>query len=245
MLPRFYAPDLDPEQPHVTLRAEEAHHLTRVMRLRAGDEVAVFDGRGTEYQARVAQAERSSVRLVLAERIEPLREPRVELTLVQSVLKGDGMDDVVRDCTMVGVRRIHPVISARTTVKVAALSKALERWRRVALSSAKQSGRARLPDIDEPEEFGAWLQAGPHPGALVLLEPAAAMSGMVTIRALVNEPAPSTAALLVGPEGGWTTGERDAALAAGCRPLSLGPLTLRADAVPFAASAALLAMWEY
>jgi 16S rRNA (uracil1498-N3)-methyltransferase len=244
MLPRFYAPDLNPEQPHVMLRRDEAHHLTRVMRLRAGDEVAVFDGRGTECKAHVASADRDGVRLVLAERVEPLREPRVALTLVQSVLKGEAMDDVVRDCTMVGVRCIRPVISARTTVKATTLSKTVERWRRVALSAAKQSGRARLPEIVEPAEFAASLQSGHDRSAFILLEPSATVPDMVTIRRLVGEPTPIAATLIIGPEGGWIADERDAALAAGCRPLSLGPLTLRADAVPLAACAAVLAVWE-
>jgi 16S rRNA (uracil1498-N3)-methyltransferase len=245
MLPRFYAPDLDPEHTHVTLGAEESHHLTRVMRLRAGAEVGVFDGSGGEFKARVASADRDGVRLALIGRVEPSREPRVALTLVQSVLKGEAMEDVVRDCTMVGIRCIRPVISARTTVKTTTLSKAAERWRRVALSAAKQSGRARLPEIVEPGEYGAWLRSGQDRSAFVLLEPSAAVTDMVTIRRLVSEPTPVAATLIIGPEGGWTTDERDAALAAGCRPLSLGPLTLRADAAPFAACVALLAVWEY
>ena len=241
---RFYAPDLDPNQPEVMLRPDEAHHLSRVMRLRVGDDVAVFDGRGREYKARIVSADGARARLALIERIEPLREPRVALTLVQSVLKGDAMDDVVRDSTMVGVSRVQPVLSSRTTVKAATLSKAVVRWRRVALSSAKQSGRARLPQIAEPQELASWLRGADRRPAFVLLEPSATVAGIVTIRALANEPAPSDATLLVGPEGGWTTDERDAAIAAGYRGLSLGPLTLRADAVPLAACAALLAVWE-
>jgi 16S rRNA (uracil1498-N3)-methyltransferase len=243
MRPRFYAPDLDPDQPDVRLRENEGHHLTRVMRLRVGDEVAVFDGRGLEFNARVASADRRGVTLALVDRLAPARAPRVALTLVQSVLKNDAMDDVVRDCTMVGVECIQPVISGRCTVKASTLAKGLERWHRVAVSSAKQSGRARLPDIRHAIELSAWLN-GDHHDALLLLEPSAGVGRMLTIRRLASESVPSSATVVVGPEGGWTDEERDAAIAARCRPLTLGPLTLRADAVPLAACAALLAIWD-
>jgi 16S rRNA (uracil1498-N3)-methyltransferase len=242
MLPRFLVPDLDPDRPDARLPPEEAHHLTRVLRLGAGDEIAVFDGRGIEFRGRVASAVRGAVTVSLLERI-PAVSPAVHLTLVQAVLKPDAMDHVVRDCTMVGVEVIQPVISARTTVKSSTLDKAGERWRRVALASAKQCGRATLPGIPALCSFGEWLQQAAAGERFILLEPDAAPPGVLTIRDLAPRPVPQTIALIVGPEGGWTTEERLAAIGAGCTPLSLGRLTLRADAVPLVACGAILALW--
>lgn len=243
MRPRFLVPDLDPARPHIVLPPGEAHHLRRVLRLEPGDELAVFDGRGTEFTARVATIDRDTVTVALLARAPAAPAPGVELTLVQSILKGEAMDEVVRDCTMVGVRAIRPVVSERTTVKASTLPKALERWRRIALASAKQCGRAALPEIHPPEEFAAWLVQPRDGETFVLVEPSVA-AGAVKARALAERPAPPRAALVVGPEGGWTDDERARAVEAGCTPLSLGALTLRADAVPLAATALVLALWE-
>jgi 16S rRNA (uracil1498-N3)-methyltransferase len=243
VLPRFYAPDLDPDSGSARLSPDEAHHLTRVLRLVAGDIVTVFDGRGVEWRARVARASREAATLTLLDPVAP-RVPAVAITLVQAVIKGDAMEDVVRDSTMIGVAAIQPVISERTTVKGRALAVATERWRRIALSSAKQCGTARLPEIFEPAQFDEWLPSPLPEHSYLLIEPGASLPDVTTVRQLSLVPAPSSALLLVGPEGGWTESERDTAITAGAIPLSLGPLTLRANAVALAAGAALLALWE-
>jgi len=239
---RFYVPDLNPSERPVRLPPDEAHHLVKVLRLEPGAVVGVFDGRGNEWRARVEAAERHGALVTL---LEPIVAPHavVDITLVQAVLKGEPMDDVIRDATMVGVGAIQPVLTARTTVKASTMSSASERWRRIALASAKQCGAARLPEIEDALPFDEWLQRTPVPNTYLLVEPSVAVSA-TTIRHLAAQPVPSHATLLVGPEGGWTEDERDRALAAGCTPLSLGRMTLRAAAVPLAAATALLAIWD-
>lgn len=244
MLFRFLAPDLDATRSEVVLPADEAHHLARVLRLETGDEVVVFDGRGLERRGRVASAARGAVSVTLVGTAEAARPPVVALTVVQSVLKGAAMDDVVRDCTMVGAASIVPVLTARTSVKVSMLPAAHERWRRIALASAKQCARAALPRIDEPVPYARWLRSGAGSGALLLVEPSVAPAGALTIRQLATRPAPAAATLVVGPEGGWTEGEMRAALEAGCVPLTLGRLILRAAAVPLVGAGALLGIWD-
>lgn len=243
MLPRFYAPDLDPGTGSARLGPEESHHLTRVLRLGAGDPVTVFDGRGVAWRARVEHASREAARLSLVEPV-PTRSPKVPITLVQAVLKLESMQDVVRDCTMAGVAAIQPVVAARTTVKTSALKSAAERWRRVALASAKQCGTATLPEVRDVVRFEEWLAAPLPEHSYLLIEPGVAPADVTTIRLLALAPPPDRALLMVGPEGGWTIDERDAAIAASARPLSLGPMTLRANAVALAAAAALVAIWE-
>jgi 16S rRNA (uracil1498-N3)-methyltransferase len=244
MLPRFLVPDLDAQRPDVALPPEEGHHLSRVLRLKVGNEVAVFDGHGREFRARVASVERDRVTVRLLDSVPQPSQPKVALTLVQSILKGEPMDDVIRDCTMAGVESIQPVVSARTTVKASLLARSVERWRRVAIAATKQCGRSRLPDIRDVMRLDEWVRSEGSEHALMLLEPAATVSGTITVRDLARQPVPAHAQLLVGPEGGWAVEERDLAIAAGCVPLSLGRLTLRADAVPLAATAALLAIWD-
>jgi 16S rRNA (uracil1498-N3)-methyltransferase len=238
---RFYVPDLDPARGVAHLPADEAHHLVKVLRLETGAIVGVFDGRGCEWRARVVTADRNGVEVSLLEPVS-MRAPVTDLTLVQAVLKGQAMDDVIRDCTMVGVTAIQPVLTARTTVKTSAMQAARDRWRRVALASAKQCGAARLPQIDDVVSFGDWIDGSPVQPAFILVEPSVGAAAL-TMRRVASQPVPARATLVVGPEGGWTEEERDRAVSCGCSPLSLGPLILRADAVPLAAAAALLAIW--
>ena len=245
MLPRFYAPDLADDVAQVTLAREEARHLTRVLRLNAGDEVAVFNGRGLECRARVEVAVRDTVSLRV---IEPVPVPRLLpslITVVQAVLKGSGMDDAVRDATMMGAAAIQPVLTAHTDVKFAQVMRAatVDRWRRVALAAVKQSRRATLPVIAEPQPFDAWLAASVEEIRLLFLEPSSGRPAR-PVRSLLAKPVPASAAILLGPEGGWSAGEVDAALASGSIALTLGPITLRAESMPVAAMAALAAIWH-
>jgi 16S rRNA (uracil1498-N3)-methyltransferase len=234
-LHRFFAPSLDPGDESVALPRDEGEHLTRVLRLGVGDTVAVFDGRGHEFSARVASVERRDVRVELVSRIDPAREPGVALTLAQAVIKGDKMDDIVRDAVMLGVAAVQPLVTARTESTVAQLTTGnrLDRWRRVALASVKQSKRAVLPDVRRPLTLEAFLDDPPAALRLMLVEPGATDAEPVSV--LQGQPIPQDATIFVGPEGGWTEGELAAARAHGVRLVTMGQRTLRADATPVAA----------
>lgn len=249
MRPRFFAPAVDPSRAEVRLPADEARHLTRVLRLGAGAEVEVFDGRGGEWLARVASAERERVTLTVVDPLPPSPMPAVAVTLAQAVLKGDHMDDVVRDATMLGVAAIQPLVTAHVAVPARAVEhgRPVERWRRIALASVKQSRRATIPEIREPVAVQAWLERGEGRGsalALMLVEPSVTSVVPRPLRSLLSEAPPASATLIVGPEGGWSADEVAAAVEAGCVPVTLGPLTLRADAVPLVALSALVVLWE-
>ena len=122
---RFFAPDLDPGDEAVTLPRDEAEHLTRVLRLGVGDTVSVFDGRGHEFAARVVARRSAATRACRSSRAS-IRPPnrRVSLTLAQAVLKGDKMDDIVRDAVMLGVAAVQPLVTTRAETTVAALDAA-------------------------------------------------------------------------------------------------------------------------
>jgi 16S rRNA (uracil1498-N3)-methyltransferase len=241
---RFFAPGLDPGDEAVDLPRDEAEHLTRVLRLGAGDTVAVFDGRGRECLARIISAARTSVRVQILSRVEPAAEPAVGMTLAQAVLKGEKMDDIIRDAVMLGVRAIQPVVTMRSEVTVAALMRGarVDRWRRVALASVKQSRRAVVPEVRMPLTLETLL-GDPAPAlSIMLVEPGAA-DRVDTLSALRTIAIPSDVLLMVGPEGGWTDAERLAARDHGARLITLGHRTLRADAVPVAAISVLQFLW--
>ena len=242
---RFFAPALDPGDETVMLPKDEGEHLTRVLRLGVGDTVSIFDGRGHEFLARVAGASRRDVRVQLLSRVEPAAEPPVPLTLAQAVLKADKMDEVVRDAVMLGVAAIQPLITKRSETTVAALMRGArrDRWTRVALASVKQSRRATLPDVRTPLTLEAYLNEPGPPLSLMFIEPGAGASAQ-TLAVLRGRQAPSEAAILVGPEGGWDEEEWTAAQARGVELVTLGHRTLRADAVPIAAISILQFLWD-
>ena len=241
---RVYAPALDPGDETVALPRDEAEHLTRVLRLGVGDIVSVFDGRGREFLGRVAAAQRRDVRVTLMSRVEPAAESAVPITLAQAVLKGEKMDEVVRDAVMIGVAAIQPIVSKRTEVTVAALIKGarLDRWRRVAVASVKQSRRATVPEVRTPLTLETFLDEPATAMRLMLVEPAAAAESE-PLSALKDGQIPADATVLVGPEGGWTETECHQAQGRGVRLVTLGHRTLRADAVPVAAISVLLFLW--
>jgi 16S rRNA (uracil1498-N3)-methyltransferase len=242
---RFYAPALDPGDQTVALPRDEAEHLTRVLRLGAGDTVAVFDGRGTEFLGKVASAVRRDVRVQVLTRIEPAPEAHVRITLVQAVLKADKMDDVVRDAVMLGAAAIHPIVTKRTEATVAMLLRTarVDRWRRVAIASVKQSRRAVVPEIHVPLTLETFLGEPPAAVRLMLIEPGASESAESLSALRPGGSPPPDAAVVIGPEGGWDTQEIALARDRGVRLVTLGHRTLRADAVPVAAISVLQFLW--
>jgi 16S rRNA (uracil1498-N3)-methyltransferase len=230
---RFYAPNLVAGGQSVELPAEEAEHLSRVLRLRTGTEVQVFDGRGHEYVGRVELIERARVVVAVAGEL-PDRgtEPRVRLVLAQALLKADAMDDVVRDAVMLGVSRIVPLETERCEMpaKRVRASGRVARWRRIAVASAKQCGRSVVPEVVEPRRLDECLREFEGTARYLLAEPALAPAGTSSVRWPAADAPPASALLIVGPEGGWTEEEAAVAAAAGCQPVTLGARTLRADA---------------
>lgn len=247
MTPRFYAPAADRTGDLVDLPAEEAGHLTRVLRLRAGAPVRVFNGRGGEFDAAVETTAKGRVQVRLSAARQAPREARVAVTLAQAVLKGDKMDEVVRDAVMMGAAAIQPLVAARSEVSLAAIARGHRRarWERIAISAAKQSGRADVPPILEPRAFADLVAALGHltlPGpGLLFVEPAADGDAQ-TLGELAAAP-PRETTIVIGPEGGWEREEIDRA-ASVCRLVTLGHRTLRADAMAIVALAALFAVWK-
>jgi 16S rRNA (uracil1498-N3)-methyltransferase len=234
---RFFAPDAERQGDRVRLPDEEAQHLTRVLRLKAGAAVHVFNGRGREFEALVATAGKSRVEVIVGDARAPIApEPRVAVTLAQAILKGDKMDDVVRDAVMMGVAAVQPIVTARSEASLAAVQRGrrVERWRRIAVSSAKQCGRATVPPILEPRALDATF------AGIMFVEPS---TGAGTVALGDIDPVPwREVTVIIGPEGGWDPAEVDRA-AANCQLVTLRSPTMRADAMPLVALTALFARW--
>ncbi len=240
---RFYAPDAGRSGLTVDLPRGEAHQLAHVLRLRRGARVRVFDGHGHEFFARVETVGRAMVRVHTLEPHPPAREPAVRLRLALAILKGRAVDTVVRDATMLGVAAMQPLQTARSRPAPEGAQAALERWRAIAVSSAKQCGRAVVPEIAPIASFMQFAAASGADDLRILLVEPALPAPHASIRVLAGRAAPAAATIAVGPEGGWTDGEVEAAAAAGFMPLTLGVRTLRADAAPAAAIAVLQHVW--
>jgi 16S rRNA (uracil1498-N3)-methyltransferase len=244
MLPRFLG-TIDAASSTARVPADESHHLSHVLRLRAGDEVVVFDGAGREFRARIERLSRHGVDLALIEECDAAPEPAVRLTLAQAAIKGEKMDDVIRDATMMGVAAIEPLITVHTVAHLKP-GAAPDRWRRIAIASAKQCRRAVVPSIGAGVTFADWLSRDAAEEKLLLVEPSGADHRVVAEHADDADGSkirPASASLLVGPEGGWSAEEVEHAIAAGYRPLTLGRRTLRADAVPIVAISVLQYLW--
>ncbi len=241
---RFYAPQASRVGQTVALPPGEAHQLLHVLRLGRDATVQAFDGRGREFVARVLAIDRGGVSIRTVETVEPAREPAVDLALALAVLKGRTTGAVVRDATMLGARTIQPLTTTRGPAGPAAagLDRAVGRWQAIAIASAKQCRRAVVPAVGPPLPFAELVARGPRGLGIMLVEPAIA-APHASIRTVADQPPPARATIAVGPEGGWTDSEVEAAAGAGFRLLTLGSRTLRADAAPAAALAILQYVW--
>jgi len=226
-------PVVDP--PEVTLPAEEAHHVAQVLRLEPGDPLVIFDGAGHEWDARIVAVSKRAVVARIEQARTPVSEWATRVTLGIGVLKGQAMDEVVRDATALGVAAIVPMMTAHCVVpKRARGDDAIDRWQRIAVASAKQCGRATLPSISAVTPFIEVLRA-PAELRLICLEPVFPGAGLAAMPA-----PPRDVTLLVGPEGGWSSAEVAAAQLAGYRGMQMGALTLRAELAP---TVALSQLW--
>lgn len=224
----------------VVLPQDAAQHLTRVLRLRAGAAITLFDGEGGEWAAELVSGARDALAARIGEHHPIERESPLQLTLLQGLARGERMDLVIQKATELGVTRIVPLITSRCVVQLDAErgERRVEHWRAVAASACEQCGRNRLPEVCPPMQFESACQT---PWAAAdeprwLLDP----ESTLTLRDVIAAPAAlRRATLLVGPEGGLEASEIDLAVRTGFRTLRFGPRVLRTETAGLAALAAL------
>ncbi len=215
------------------LAPESANYLLRVLRLRPGASLILFNGEGGEYQAVLEETGRRTATARVVDFAPTEAESPLAITLVQGISRGERMDFTVQKAVELGVTRIVPVIAERTVVNLKGerRERRREHWQAVAVSACEQCGRNRVPMVDEPIDLRAWLEREVD-GLRLMLDPGASdgFSALVASRSLT---------LLIGPEGGFS--EQEIALAAerGYRGLRLGPRVLRTETAGIVALAAL------
>ncbi len=234
-LPRFLLDRAAAPGDAVPLRAEEAKHA-RVRRLGVGDRVALFDGAGRSYVARVESLSREGAVVRITEALpERDGESPLALTLAVAALNADRFDWVVEKATELGVARIQPFTSTHTHARPSRDRQA--RWHQIALGAAKQCGRSSAPAIAAPVDFAAVL-ALPAAARLLFAE-----GGGDTSLASIGLAAPPSLLAIVGAEGGFSADELAAAGAAGCHLVGLGPRILRAETAALTAVVLCQSRW--
>ena len=238
--PRFYCDVPLAAQSELTLPDALAHHAARVLRLRDGAAIVLFDGKGGEYPA-VLHIEGKQVSASLGAHAPREAELPGRITLVQGLPSGDKMDWVIEKAVELGAAAVMPIAAQRSVLQLsgARLDKRVQHWQRIAQSAAEQCGRNRLTAIQAPQSLRDYL-ARPDPGLRLLCHPEApADLPAVLASRNVSE---HGLTLLVGPEGGWSESELEEAQRAGVTPVRFGPRVLRTETAGLALIAASTAL---
>ena len=223
----------------LVVEGSAANHITRVLRLRSGDLLTVFDGSGGEFGARIEEFRKDSV-VVTVEEHRPLdRESPLPLTLAQGISRGERMDWVIQKATELGTSRIVPLFTKRSMVRLdeRQAERKLQHWRAIAIAACEQCGRNKIPELAAPVDFFDVLPADDSGAMRLLLSP----TGDLRIEDLAEvgqDLAPGVRkgiTVLIGPEGGLEEVEQEAALAAGFKAVQLGPRVLRTETAAIAA----------
>lgn len=237
-IPRIFQPVSLVSGKVLELDAQATAHITRVLRLKAGDALRIFDGKGGEYEAAIRNVERRVTTVEIGAFVEKNVESILELVLVQGISRGERMDYTVQKAVELGVARIVPVLTQRTVVNLKGDRKQKRRdhWQAVVNSACEQCGRNTIPEVAPVTTLHEWL--GKPNGGLKLVLHHRAQSGLP---AQTVEQEPVT--LLIGPEGGLSPDEIIAAQSAGYSPLRLGPRVMRTETAAVAALSVL--QWEW
>jgi 16S rRNA (uracil1498-N3)-methyltransferase len=222
------------------LEGDRARYLGRVLRLRTGDEIRVFNGAGPEWPATIEAMTKKTATLRIGDAVEAATESPLKIHLVQGISRGERMDYVVQKATELGVKRITPVLTEHGVVKLdeERAARRREHWENVAVSACEQSGRTRVPLVETPLRLRNWFGEKPaEVDAELILKPGAPV-------ALSRINAPTTKiCLLIGPEGGFSESEYEDAELAGFNAVSLGPRVLRTETAAAAALSVLQSRW--
>jgi 16S rRNA (uracil1498-N3)-methyltransferase len=219
------------------LPTSAAAHVQRVLRLRAGSTLILFDGRGGEYRAELLSTARTQALVRVGDHLAIERESPLHITLLQGVSRGERMDHIVQKATELGVARIVPVVTEFSVVRLDAAQGARRRdhWQGIVIAACEQCGRNRVPAVEAPMSLAAALAALPAAMLRLLLEPGADSS-------LASTPRDIAMALLVGPEGGLSPVEIRQAAESGFVGRSMGPRILRTETAPLVALSVLQAL---
>lgn len=232
-MPQYYVPAENIRNGEFFAGPDEAAHLARAVRARAGDEIEIFDGKGARYKAVLTTVSGDRVAGTVGEKL-PSPEYRTRLTLCFAVVARPALEEILAHCTEAGVDAFQPVMASRVQFDLFSdWDRRAGRLNQIILAAAKQCGRGLLPAVRKPEKLDDLLSAG---GPAVF----AAADGLPADEAAKNLAGAAEVKLFVGPEGGFTKGETEFARGKGAVFMNLGLYVLRAESACLAASSALL-----
>lgn len=238
--PRIYTTQSLAPEKEVELETGQSRHLVRVLRLKPGAEILLFNGDGFDYLARLSDTGDRTARALIVSKGESERPPRLVIHLGIGISKSDRMDVVIQKSIELGVERISPLFCSRSVFRLKGerLEKKLIHWKNVAIAACEQSGRRRIPEICTPKPLHAWMEnVAKSPGTRLLLSPGAR-------RSLADLPHPENVlTLLIGPEGGFAENEIQLSRGMGFLGIKLGPRVLRTETAPLATIAAIQTLW--
>jgi len=239
-MPRFYCPPPLPASGTFELPPEAAHHAARVLRLREGDPVQIFDGLGNERHGTITELGGKHVVIDGIIAVDNDRESPLNVLLAQALSSSEKMDLVIQKATELGVTEIQPIDTERSVARLSAerAVKRLEHWQQVAIAACEQCGRNVLPQIHAPLDIMVWFQQMQKlPDTKFILLPQGATS-------LQTQDKPQgRISLLIGAEGGFTQAESDTALRCGFTAVRMGTRVLRTETAAIAGLAVLQTLW--
>ncbi len=238
---RFYVENHHWVGDEIEISGAEARHIQKVLRLKKGDEIVLFDGKGTEYWGIIESQRLHRITVKIGKTSTPRRESPIEVILGQGLLKGDKMDYVLQKTTEMGVSAIFPFISSRTVPKLVGeqAERRWNRWKRIVLESAKQCGRTVPPKIEAIRDLRSILEWHVRDLVKLILWEKEEMSLKERMGEIDKKSRKFL--FLVGPEGGFCEGEVSAANGNGFIPVGLGPRILRSETV----GVAMLSILQY
>lgn len=236
-MPRFYLPTA--LAPHTTLNLPDniIRHI-HVLRLNAGDSITLFNGTGNDFDATLQAIGKRHAECHIHAQRQPENESPLAITLVQAISSGERMDFTLQKSVELGVRAIQPIISERCVVRLSGerAEKRVQRWQDIVIAACEQSGRSIVPTVLPIVSFSDYLRQMPPELHLMM-----SLRRATTLRDIA--PAPQSLRLMIGPEGGWTPAEEQAALDAGVQTITLGKRVLRTETAAMAAMAAMQVLW--
>ena len=224
----------------IQLSENAAAHATRALRLNVGDNAIIFNGNGVDYACTLTSVKKNMVTATITGANAISNESPLNITLLQGISSGDRMDFTIQKAVELGVKKIQPINSQRSVVKLTQerAEKRIEHWQNVAISACEQSGRAFVPKVLPPLSLENWLSQNPYNNTLrILLNPVGAKR-----LAEIEKPA-STIELLIGAEGGLSQAEIDLASAQHFQSIVLGPRILRTETAALTAISVMQSLW--
>ncbi len=236
---RLFCPINLAHRAQANLTSGAAHHAIRVLRLKRGDEVRLFNGEGGEYEASIHRVDKDSVTVDIGRHHDSERESKLRVCLAQAITTGDKMDYTLQKAVELGVARIQPLQTNRAVVRLnqERAEKRLQHWQNVVISACEQCGRNTVPRVANILPFEEWVATTDPAMMRFMLSPYAEQS-------LRDCPKPSgEVSLVIGPEGGLNQAEVAFAQVKGFSSVRMGPRVLRTETAPLVALAAMQVLW--